>query len=168
MSGRFLALTAASRYRLLPALAVLALAVACATQPAPPSVVTGPVGTEECIFPARVSEWAELDREHLIVYAQSGRVPYLVTLSFPSNDLAFDLGIGVLDSDHDGRICGRGFDSILIPHGTPDRITILSVRLLTKLEADTLLAKAHPKKAAKGKVVPVPDAGGAAATPPAT
>ena len=141
---------------LLPTALGASLLAGCATPASRPGDVAAKSrGQEDCIFANLVTDWAELDREHLILYALGSQLPYLVQLAFPSNELEFNMRVGVLDGDPDGRICGNGFDWILIPGGMPDRIQILSIRKLSKDEAKQMLAAAHPKKAAnKGKIAP--------------
>jgi hypothetical protein len=112
----------------------------------PPSV-----SKEDCIYSRLISDWSSLDAQRLIVYGSNRSQPYLVKLSFPSNDLSFNIALGVLDADHNGRICGYGFDAILIPGGIPPRITISSVQKLTKDEAAKLIQEARPKKKPQAK-----------------
>jgi hypothetical protein len=131
--------------------------VACGTPAVIPSnpLAYWPIDKkEDCLFTTVVSDWSDLDREHLILYGPGRRDPYLVQLTFPSNDLSFNMAIGVLDGDHNARICGYGFDAILIPGGMPDRITINSIKKLTKAEAEKLVADTHPKRKPKPSQAP--------------
>ena len=140
---------------------------ACATHPAGegvPAMSPPSTSKEDCIYSTLVSDWSALDSQRLIIYAPGRNDPYLVKLSFPSNDLSFRFALGVLDADHNGRICGYGFDAIVIPGGIPPRISITSVQKLTKDEAAKLVAEARPKKKPKGK----PPAGAIAPETPAT
>jgi len=138
--------------------ALVALALAACATPAPRSgdpLASSPSGKhEECLFTTVVSDWSDLGRESLILYGPGRHDPYLVQLNFPSNDLTFNVAIGVLDGDHNGRICGFGFDAILIPGGMPERITIRSIQKLTKDEATKLIADAHPKRKPKAAKTP--------------
>jgi hypothetical protein len=130
------------------------LLAACATQVAgegAPAMSPPSVSKEDCIYSRLISDWSSLDSQRLIVYGSNRSQPYLVKLNFPSNDLAFNIALGVLDADQNGRICGYGFDAILIPSGIPPRITISSVQKLTKDEAALLIAEARPKKKAKAE-----------------
>ena len=139
-----------------PALMGLSL-VACAAPPARSGDALASTSSgrhEECLFTTVVSDWSELDREYLLLYGPGRHDPYLVQLNFPSNDLAFNVAIGVLDGDHNGRICGYGFDAILIPGGMPDRITIRSIQRLTKEEANKRIADAHPQRKPKANKAP--------------
>ncbi len=151
----------------LPGLLAATLLAACAVPAAKPAdATTAAVSArpEDCIFASVITDWADLDKERLILYGPGTGQPYLAQLEFPSNELPFNMRIGVLDSDHNGMICGNGFDSILIPGGLPDRIRIISLHKLSREEAKQMLAAAHPKKDAKpGKVVP-PTAGDKPAT----
>jgi hypothetical protein len=122
----------------------------CATtQGATAASVPNDKAREECIFSLTVRDWSALDGERLIIYGISRKEPYLVKLSFPSNDLSFAFAIGVYDGDRNGRICGFGSDAILIPRGVPDRITINSVQRITVEEAKRLTDEAKPKKKPK-------------------
>jgi hypothetical protein len=143
----------------LPLVLTAGMLAACATpaaKPGDPVAATASLSKEDCIFSAVVSDWAELDREHLILYGPGRQQPYLVQLSFPSSDLPFNMAIGVIDADSNGRICGYGFDSIAIPGGMPSRITIRSIQKLTPDEAKQMIAAAHPKREPKGKPAAAP------------
>lgn len=141
----------------------------CATTAAPAAPTTPlqalypTVGNEDCILRPRIHDWDELDDSHLLVYTMGEQVPYLVELSYPSNDIAFNLAIGVRSSDPGRRICGRSLDMVLIPGGSPPLIPIASVKRLTREESKQLLAARH-KKVPKGKVA---DAATDTAPPPA-
>ena len=117
--------------------------------PATPLVSTPSTTPEDCIFSLVISDWTQLDRERLILYGPDSRQAFLVKLSFASPDLPFSTGIGVQDGDGNGRICGWGFDAILIPAGVPERIPIASVQKLTKGEADALVGQARPPRKVK-------------------
>jgi hypothetical protein len=110
------------------------------------------------MFSSTISDWADLDRERLIVYAPSRTRPYLVELTMPSSDLPFNVAIGVLDGDGNGRICGYGFDAILIPGHIPDRILIRSVQRLTPDEAKKLMKEAQERRKQRRPAPPVPPA----------
>jgi hypothetical protein len=128
------------------------LLAACATKVAgegAPAMSPPSVSKEDCIYSRLISDWSSLDSQRLIVYGSNRSQPYLMKLSFPSNDLSFNIALRVLDADHNNRICGYGFDAILIPNGIPPRITISSVQKLTKEEAAKLIEEARPKKKTK-------------------
>jgi hypothetical protein len=142
----------------LPLVLVAVALSACAVHPATagaPAAATPPVGEEDCIFASIVQDWNDLDSSHLIIYGPGRFNPYLVELTFPSNDLAFNLALGVRDEDHNGRICGGGIDSVLIPGGHPSSLLIRSVRRITQEQAKQMIAAAHPKK--KPKAAPATD-----------
>ncbi len=148
------AAAATPRWTPLALLCGVLLLPACATHGAAegaPAMSPPSVSKEDCIYSRLISDWSSLDSQRLIVYGSNRSQPYLVQLSFPSNDLSFNIALGVLDADHNGRICGYGFDAILIPNGIPPRITISSVQKLTKDEAAKLIAEARPKKETKPK-----------------
>jgi hypothetical protein len=138
-------------------LLVAAALGACANQPAAPGTPlksTPSTTPEDCLFSLTVGNWTALDPERLILYAPGSRQAYLVKLSIPSSDLVFSTSIGVQDGDGNGRICGWGFDAILIVGGTPDRIPIASVQKLTTDEAAKLIAAAHPARKVKPSLAP--------------
>ena len=146
-----------------------ALALAgCSTTPRAPTgaaAIPSPPGKEDCIFFRTLHDWSPIDRERLLVYAM-GRVPYLATLSFPSNDLNFELAVGFQDRDNDGRLCGHGFDALILRDGIPDRITIASLQRIEKADAEKFLDAANPRRKAR-KALKV-EGGSEAAPAPAT
>jgi hypothetical protein len=131
------------------------------TAPRGAAAVPSPPGKDDCLFFRTLDDWSPIDRERLLIYGP-GRVPYLATLSFPSNDLTWDYAVGFQDRDNDGRLCGHGFDAILFRDGIPDRITLASLQRIEKADAEKLLDAANPKRKAR-KAVQVPE--GAAAKP---
>jgi hypothetical protein len=126
---------------------------ACATSQTPKgaAAVPSPPGKEDCLFFSTLRDWAPVDRERLILYGPGG-VPYLATLSFPSMDLDYNYSAGFLDYDGDGRICGHGFDSIVLRDAMPNRISITSLLRIEKADAKQLLEATHPKRSKPHKV----------------
>jgi hypothetical protein len=149
------------------AMSLLALS-ACATSQTPKgaAAVPSPPGKEDCLFFSTLRDWTPVDRERLILYGP-GNVPYLATLSFPSMELDYAYAAGFLDYDGDGRICGHGFDSIVLRDAMPDRISIASLQRIEKADAKQLLEATHPRRSKPHKVDKsiVPAAGGVPATP---
>lgn len=134
------------RFACLAALSTLALG-ACATKPYTPTgaaAVPSPPGKEDCVWFRMMSGWGAVDRDRLLLYGP-GNTTYLATLAIPATDLTWDWSIGFLDRDHDGRICGNGFDEILV-RDPPNRIMITSVKLLSKDDAKAFEAAVHPKR----------------------
>jgi hypothetical protein len=133
-------------------LLVAAALCACANQPVVPGTPeksTPSRSAEACLFSVTVGDWTALDPGRLILYGPGSQQAYLVKLSIPSPDLAFSTSIGVQDGDGNGRICGWGFDAILVGGGLPERIPIASVQKLTKEAAARLIAAAHPPRKVK-------------------
>jgi hypothetical protein len=123
----------------------------CASMSSPPTgaaALPSPPGKDDCLFFRTLDDWTPIDRERLIVYGP-GRVPYLATLSFPSHDMLYSIGIAFLDSDNDGRFCGHGFDSILVRDGLPDRISLRSLQRIEKADAKVLVDATNPRHRAR-------------------
>lgn len=145
------------RGALVVAVAALALG-ACATPTAGTSagndepVKSTPLrSAEDCVFSSVVDDYSPISDEQLIVYGPGRRQAYLTTLVFPSSGLRFGIRLGFLDSDNNGRICS--FDSVLIPDGVPDRVSIKSMVRIDPAEAKRLIdaSNASRKKAKKPK-----------------
>lgn len=144
---------------------LLALA-GCSSTPRAPSgaaAIPSPPGKDDCLFFRTLDDWSPIDRERLLIYGP-GKVPYLATLSFPSSEMTFDFAIGFQDHDRDGRLCGHGFDAIVVRDGSPGRITIRSLQRIEKADAEKLLDAANPKRKAR-KAVQVPEGAGAPPSP---
>ena len=143
----------------LAGLMLAATLCACADQPATPGTPrksTPSLSAEDCVFSVSVGDWTALDPQRLILYGPGSRQAYLVRLSIPSPNLVFGETIGVQDGDGNGRICGWGFDAILVAGGMPERIPIASVQKLPKEEAAALIAAANPPR--RVKTTPAPPA----------
>jgi hypothetical protein len=125
---------------------VAAALAACTAQPAAPAKSPPSLSAEDCVFSLDVSDWTALDPQQLILYGPPSRQPYLVRLAISSPDLVFAERIGVQDGDGNGRICGWGFDAIVVAGGMPERIPVVSVRKLTPAAAAALIAAAHPPR----------------------
>ncbi|MGE0187775.1 MAG: DUF6491 family protein [Steroidobacteraceae bacterium] len=74
--------------------------------------VTPEKSTRECMFATQSHNWQVLDRQRLVLWGPSQNDAYLVTLFAPVNDLPFAETLVFVDSDHNGSICGGGFDKI--------------------------------------------------------
>jgi hypothetical protein len=138
-------------------LVLVAALSACASQPATPDTPrksTPSRSAEDCVFSLSVGDWTALDTQRLILYGPGSRQPYLVKLAFPSQDLVFGETIGVQDGDGNGRICGWGFDAILVAGGMPERMPIASVQKLSKEEAAALIAAARPPRRVRKSPIP--------------
>jgi hypothetical protein len=120
---------------------------ACATKPYVPTgaaAVPSPPGKEECVWFNMVSGWGEVDRDRLLLYGP-GNTTYLATLAIPETNLTWDWAVGFQDRDHDGRICGNGFDEIVV-RDPPNRILITSLKRLSKEDAKAFQAAVHPRR----------------------
>jgi hypothetical protein len=124
----------------------------CATGSAATSKAAATHSDSECVFTSALDDYQPLDNERLILWAPGHKQPYLLTLTFPSSDLKWGIQVGFEDRDRNGMICGWGMDSVVIPGGMPNRITIGS---MTKITPDQ--AKAYAETAG-GKKVPRPPA----------
>lgn len=150
------------------ALAALAALLACANakrQPVGAVAVPSPPGEEDCVWFRMVHDWSPVDRDRLIIWGP-GRQPYLATLAIPSYDVDWQFAIGLQDRDNDSRICGHGFDAVVLRGSMPDRINIISLKRIGKDAATELLKAANPRyKARKPGRLPADEGVGAEAPP---
>lgn len=142
------------RYRIAVALTLVGTAFmmaisGCTTRSAAADKPAAKRNDSECVFSSSVNDYQPLDNERLIVWAPGRKQPYLLTLSFPSSDLKWGMQLGFEDRDRNGSICGYGFDSVIIPNGMPDRITIGSMTKITPQEAKAYLESARKKPGKK-------------------
>jgi hypothetical protein len=95
-------------------------------------------GGNDCVFSRTIDNWTALDDRNLIIWAPR-RHAYLVELSFPLHSLRYTVDVGIVDRNHDGRICGFGTDRVFVPGNPtfPEDSTILS---MTRLNDDLLRA----------------------------
>jgi hypothetical protein len=110
--------------------------------------------TEDCLFSVVVKDWAAIDKQRFIIYGLTDREAYLATLFFPTPDLIYNLGMAVVDSDHNGRICGKSSDYVEFRNATiPGRNLITSMHRISEEEAKALLeqSKSTPKAKPKAK-----------------
>lgn len=121
--------------RIIPALLVLAVTVACA------STEGQNLGSlsSDCMFSRGIRDYRALDNRNLIVYGM-GRRPYHVVLASPSTNVEHEFTIGVYD-DGDGRVCPYGRDAILIDGAIPERIQIRSIEEIAADEVEALEAE---------------------------
>jgi Family of unknown function (DUF6491) len=162
--------TAATPFARIAALAIafgaLLATSACATptpasqNPAEPAMANPSRSTEDCMFSVVVKDWAGIDEQRFIIYGLTQHEPYLGKLFFPTPDLVNNVGMFVVDDDHNGRICGQSGDWVQFQNPTiPGRNLITSLRKITDEEAKSLLAEAKPKprKQSKAPKAPEPD-----------
>jgi hypothetical protein len=86
----------------------------------------------ECVFMSSVGNYRVLDNNNLVIWAPGRRNAYLVELSFPLFSLDSSFQMAMIDRDHDGRLCGSGFDRIGVrDFGHPETA---SIRSMTRLD----------------------------------
>lgn len=106
------------------------------------------------MFSVVVREWAAIDEQQFIIYGFTEHEAYLGKLFFPTPDLINNIGLSVIDEDHNGRICGQSTDSVNFRNATiPGRNPITSLRKISEEEAKALIAgsKANRKKPGEQK-----------------
>ncbi|MEO7773106.1 MAG: DUF6491 family protein [Steroidobacteraceae bacterium] len=130
----------------LTAVAAAALGMAgCATEAAAGKSDGKARNDDACVFSSTLNDYQPLDNERLILWAPGHRQPYLVTLSFPSQDLKWGIQVGFEDRDRNGLICGFGPDQVVIPRGMPVRISIKSMEKITPEHAKQLIDTSRMK-----------------------
>ena len=98
------------------------------------------------MFSVVVRDWAAIDKQRFIIYGFTEHEAYLAKLFFPTPDLINNLGMSVIDEDHNGRICGQSTDSVEFRNPTiPGRNPITSLRKISEEEAKALLAQSKAK-----------------------
>jgi hypothetical protein len=118
----------------------------CATPPEPEKANPSR-STEDCLFSVVVTDWAALDNQRFILYGYTDQEAYLGKLFFPTPDLVNNIGMGVVDEDHNGRICGQSTDSISFRNPTlPGRNPITSLSRISQDEARALIAASQEKR----------------------
>lgn len=100
----------------------------------------------DCVRTALVRDWDVLDPRNLIVY-ESGRRPYHIELAQSCFGLDFATMIAVYDRGGDGRICGYGFDRIIVDRAIPERCSVAGVDELTEEQAALLKRRAADARA---------------------
>ncbi len=98
----------------------------------------------DCVFSRTISNWSNLDRKSLIIYAPTKKRPYYVELTRPSFELRFAHSIGI-HSKFDNRFCPYGGNALFIDG---ERYTVKAIKKLDKDTAKQLLtySKAQKKK----------------------
>jgi hypothetical protein len=110
----------------------------------------------DCMFAVVVTDWAALDDQRFIIFGHTRKEAYLGRAFFPTPDLTLNVGMAVIDDDHNGQICGRSTDSIAFRNQTiPGKNLIASLQKITKEEAEALIANAKkPNAKQQGSVKP--------------
>ena len=85
-----------------------------------------------CVFIRTVGNYRVLDRNNLVIWAPGRRDAYHVQLTMPLFSLESSFQMAMIDNDHDGRLCGYGFDRIGVRElGHPETS---SIRSMTRLD----------------------------------
>jgi hypothetical protein len=100
----------------------------------------------DCVRTSLVSDWDALDERNLLVY-ESGRRPYHVELSQSCFGLDFATMIAFYDRSGDGRICGYGFDRLVVDRTIPENCSVAAVDELTDEQAEELKQRAEAARA---------------------
>lgn len=99
----------------------------------------------DCIRSALITDWEPLDDRSLIVY--EGRRPYHVELAQSCFGLDFATVVGFYDRRADERICGYGFDRVIVDRTIPESCSIAGVDELTEEQAEELKSRAEAARA---------------------
>ena len=95
----------------------------------------------DCIRSALITDWEPLDDRSLIVY--EGRRPYHVELAQTCFGLDFATMVAFYDRRADERICGYGFDRVIVDRTVPEACSIAGVDELTEAQAEELKSRAE-------------------------
>lgn len=84
-----------------------------------------------CVFFRTVHDYRPLDKHKLVVWGPGRKSAYLVELSMPLTDLNWTDQLALVDSNHDGQLCGFGMDRVVIGDTNfPQWSTIMSMKPL--------------------------------------
>lgn len=132
------------KLRIVLPLVAAALAAACtAAGPVAGDRATAESDTD-CIRTASITDFYRLDDRNLIVYA--GRRPYHVELAQTCFGLDFATIIAFYDRRADERICGYGFDRVIVDRTIPEACAIAGVDELTDEQAEELRRRAESSR----------------------
>ncbi len=106
-----------------------------------------------CFYARDVSNWVEVNRTQLIIYAPSKSRAYLLTIAPPSTSLRFNSTIAFAGHD---RICGRPGERLVLGSGLDRRHMVMDVR---RLDKDTLAAYDATREARDKDVKPAESPG---------
>ena len=122
------------------------LAAGCAA--APPTSAGDRAAAEsdtDCIRSALITDWEPIDDRNLIVY--EGRRPYHVELAQTCFGLDFATMVAFYDRRADERICGYGFDRVIVDRTIPEACSIAGVDELTEEQAEELMRRGEAARA---------------------
>jgi Family of unknown function (DUF6491) len=116
-----------------------------------------PPRSSGCVFSNIINHWQVIDNRTLAVWAPSRKTPYVVTLTRPATSLRFENSIGFEDHNRDGSFCDYGGDSIIVPGGVSDRITVMEIRRVEPDEIQRLIAESKEAREKPKAVLPQPE-----------
>jgi|SRR5690606_9914691 len=90
------------------------------------------VSQDDCAQLHLIRGVTPLDSRTVVIYEGPGRKAYLAKLSAPLPELKFAFRYAYVDSDYDGRICGRSLDSIILP----DEAIRIPARIISMTKLD--------------------------------
>jgi hypothetical protein len=126
---------------------VAVLAAGCAGNPATNAGDrAAAVAETDCVRTSLISDWDALDERNLIVY-EGRRRPYHVELSQSCLGLDFATMIAFYDRRADGRICGYGFDRVIVDRTIPEDCGVAAVDELTEEQAEEMKRRAEAPRA---------------------
>jgi hypothetical protein len=99
----------------------------------------------DCIRTSLINDWEALDERNIIVY-ETRRRPYHVELAQSCFGVNFETMIGLYDRRGDGRICGFGFDRVIVDGSIPEGCSIAAVDELTDEQAEELKSRAEQER----------------------
>jgi hypothetical protein len=99
----------------------------------------------DCIRSSLITDWRPLDERNLIVY--EGRRPFHVELAQSCFGLDFATMVAFYDRSADERICGYGFDRVIVDRTIPEACSIAAVDELTEEQAEELERRAEAARA---------------------
>ena len=99
----------------------------------------------DCIRSALITDWEPIDDRNLIVY--EGRRPYHVELAQTCFGLDFATMVAFYDRRADERICGYGFDRVIVDRTIPEACSIAGVDELTDEQAEDLMRRGEAARA---------------------
>lgn len=103
----------------------------------------------DCIRSSLITDWEPIDNRNLIVY--EGRRPFHVELAQTCFGLDFATMVAFYDRRADERICGYGFDRVIVDRTIPEACSIAGVDELTEEQAEELKRRGEAEAARAGR-----------------
>lgn len=130
----------------IPAVAAALLAAACAATGVTDAGDRAAAANDtDCIRSSLITDWDPIDNRNLIVY--EGRRPFHVELAQTCFGLDFATMVAFYDRRADERICGYGFDRVIVDRTIPEACSIAGVDELTEEQAEELKRRAEADRA---------------------